>query len=201
MSGTLYTSRIRACSLYCPSAQRVTSITNKYIALGNILEQQELMDYDDKRKIAACWTNAHDTSLLGTSKWTNAPEHEPTRTKAHEGQAGRTESEMQHPWKHWKLSNPRSQQCVCWCCGLNIMPHESEATIFPKTRSRVSLKTFWRWTMQFYLQTCIIVAGQENINWAWHLHVDDKHIHGLRIHPMAFKHYCRKTTSPIRPPN
>ena len=34
MSGTLYTSRIRACSLYCPSAQRVTSITNKYIALG-----------------------------------------------------------------------------------------------------------------------------------------------------------------------
>ena len=154
-----------------------------------------------KRKVAACWTNAHDTLLLNTSERTNASKHKLKRTTVHEGQAGRMESKKQHPWKHWKLSNPRSQQWVCCCCGLNIMPHESEATIFPKKRSRVSLKTLWRWIMQFKSQRCRIVAGQENINWAWHLHADDKHIHGLRIHPMAFEHYCRKTTSPIRPPN
>ena len=154
-----------------------------------------------KRKVAACWTNAHDTLPLSTSERTNVPKHKTTRTKTHEGQAGRMESKKQHPWKHWKLSNPRSQKWICCCCGLQIMPHESEAMLFPKKRSCVSLKTFWRWTMQINLQTCKIAVGQEDINRPWHLHAHDKHSHGLTIHPVPFEHCWKDTTSPDRPPN
>ena len=182
MSGTLYTSRIRACSLYCPSAQRVTSITNKYIALGK---------YTWATRANGLWCTSAKLLLAEQTHMTHY-----YRALQSEQMHQNTNQQGQ-----WKSSNARSQQWVCCCCGLNIMPHESEATMFPKKRSRVSLKTLWRWIMQFKSQRCRIVAGQENINWAWHLHADDKHIHGLRIHPMAFDHYCRKTTSPIRPPN
>ncbi len=99
------------------------------------------------------------------------------------------------------MSNPKSPQWMCSCCGCSWCHMNLKLHLFKENENMFQWNPSSAGPCRSNYRHAQLLLARKIPTDTWHLQAADKPIHGLWIHPMTFEHRSGKTTGTVRPQN